>query len=932
MSLLRSHLPRILLCLVITAGLITAGGPPAGASPGTTAWQNGTFVVDTPNVVRRSDIVLQRPNPAPAQSLPLGNGALGAAVWSADGFTAQLNRTDTFPDRKSLGQLVIPGLSRLTTAADFSATLDLYDGMLRQSGGGMTATAFIRADTQQLVVDVTGADPNSTQTAQVKLWSGRSPEARASGATAALAETWVDNSGAGASGRTFGSLAGLSAGGRNVVASVPDSLTGQVSFQPNTDGSFRIVVAAPTWTGGDSIATTNSVLDGATTRPQNEVRDAHLQWWHNYWQSAGLIKISSADGTGEYVENLRTIFLYASAAESRGVLPGSQAGVADLFTFSQDKRDWYPSGYWFWNLRMQVAANLSAGLPELNDPVFRLYQDNLDAIASWTSGHMPGHQGLCVPETMRFNGNGTYNGGTGNSSCDVASSPSYNALTVTTGAEIGLWVWEHYRMTDDQAFLSAHYTLIKGAAQFLLSHATTGSDGKLHTQSNSHETQWNVTDPTTDIAAMQAFFPIAVKAAQNQGDSALVSQLNAAIPKIPSLPRTDKATQTQLLTPADDANGTTMIGLSTQPTAERHNGENIGLEAVWPYNLLGAESSLAQRTYTSRSYSNNADWSYDPLQAARLGLATEVKSTLLNAIRQYQVYPSGMASYTAQQASEPYIEQVGVLAAAVPEALAQDYDGLLRIAPAWPSDWTGEGTVAIGHKSRVHVQVSNGTPTTVAITSGADQQLAVRSPWPGQSVTVLDGRTRATVVAPQTNATFTIPAEAGRSYLVEKTGSSVQPFEALSGTPATTARRYDKATIGLPPATAGTGTISLRAHANGKYVTAGAGTPLIADSTTIGTAQQFDLADLGGGNVSLKARANGLYVAADNAGAAPLLAKNSAVGSWETFQLIHNGDGSVSFRAQVNNNLVCAENAGATALIANRTAIGPWEEFDLIDN
>ena len=222
-SRLPKNLPKVLLLLAILAGFIATSGPPlAVAAPGTTAWQNGSFVVDTPNLVRRSDIVLSRPNPAPAESLPLGNGALGAAVWSADGFTAQLNRTDTFPDRKSLGQVVIPGLSRMTGAADFSGRLDLYDGMLRQSGGGMTLTAFVRADTQQLVVDVTGADPNCTQTAQVKLWSGRTPTARASGPVAALAETWVDNSGAGASGRTFGSLAGITAGGRNVVGSDPE--------------------------------------------------------------------------------------------------------------------------------------------------------------------------------------------------------------------------------------------------------------------------------------------------------------------------------------------------------------------------------------------------------------------------------------------------------------------------------------------------------------------------------------------------------------------------------------------------------------------------------------------------------------------------------------------------------------------------------------
>jgi hypothetical protein len=936
-TLLRSRLPKLILVLALLAGLTATSGPPAAAALGTTAWQNGTFVVDTPNLVHRSDVVLGRPNSAPAESMPLGNGALGAAVWAANGFTAQLNRIDTFPGRKSLGQLVIPGLSRMTSAADFSGRLDLYDGMLRQSGGGMTLTAFVRADTQQLVVDVTGADPNSTQTAQVNLWSGRSPVARASGSVAALAETWVDNSGAGASGRTFGSLAGLSAGGRSVVASAPNTLTAQVSFQPNTDGSFRVVVAAPTWTGGDSIATTNTVLNGATTRPESEVRNAHLQWWHDYWKAAGLIKISSPDGTGDYVENLRTIYLYSAAAHSRGTLPGSQAGVANLFTFSQDKQDWFPAGYWFWNLRMQVAANVAAGLPSLNDPMFRLYLDNLSAITTWTSQHMPGRQGICVPETMRFNGNGTYNGGTSNSSCDSTIAPSYNSLTVTTGAEIGLWVWQHYQMTDNRSFLSAHYPLIKGAAQFLLSNTTTGSDGKLHTQGNSHETQWNVTDPTTDIAAMQSFFPVAVKAAQTLGlDADLVNQLNAAIPKLPTLPRTDTATQTQLLTPSSDAAGNNMIGLSTQPTAQRHNSENIGLEAVWPYSLIGdagAMTALGRRTYTSRSYVNGNDWSYDALHAARLGLGSEVKTALLAAIRSYQVYPSGMASFTGQPASQPYIEQSGVLAATVPEALVQHYDGVLRIAPAWPSDWTGEGTVAIPHNSKVHVQISGGTATTVAIVSGANQQLTVRSPWPGQSVTVVDGATRQTVVGAQTNATFTIPAQSGKTYLVERTGSPTNalPFQALTGTPATAVRRYDKATIGLPKTT-GTGTISLRARANGQYVTAGNGTPLIANSSSIGTAQQFEMIDRGGGNVALRAKVNNLYVAADNAGAGPLIAKNSAIGSWETFQLIRNGDGTVSFRAQINSNLVCADNAGAAPLIANRTAIGPWESFDLINN
>jgi beta-glucosidase len=128
--------------------------------------------------------------------------------------------------------------------------------------------------------------------------------------------------------------------------------------------------------------------------------------------------------------------------------------------------------------------------------------------------------------------------------------------------------------------------------------------------------------------------------------------------------------------------------------------------------------------------------------------------------------------------------------------------------------------------------------------------------------------------------------------------------------------------------------ISLRAHANGRYVTAeNAGAqPLIADGTAIGAWQQFDQLDAGNGNVALRAHANNQIVTAENAGAQPLIANRTAIGGWETFQLIHNPDGSTSLKALVNNNYVTAENAGAQPLIANRTAIGPWEEFDLITN
>ena len=929
----------------VAAVLLAAGAVyaiEADAATTTTAWSNGTFNVDVPNLVRRSDLVLTSPITTASQFVPLGNGTLGVAAWAANGFTAQLNRADTFPDRKSPGQLVIPGLSTLSGAANFSGYLDLYDGTLHESGGGMTLTAYVRADKDELVVDVTGANPNTTQTAQINLWSGRSPAAASSGAVSVLSETFVDNNGAGASGRTFGTLAAVTAGGRNVSSSNPNSTTAQVSFSPNADGSYRVIAVAPTWSGGTAISTATALIGGDAS---GTINAGHLSYWHNYWANTGLIKITSSDGSGDYVENLRTLYLYDAAAEGKGSVPGSQAGVADLFNFSQDHQDWYPSGYWFWNLRMQMAANLSAGQYTLDDPIFALYRNNISAIQSWTSSKVPGSSGLCVPETMRFNGNGTYNGGTDNDSCDSTIAPTYNSKTYSSGAEIGLWVWQRYLMTDDRAFLSANYPLMSGAATFLLSIATTGSDGLLHTTANAHETQWNVTDPTTDILAMQALFPATVKAAQTLGvDSGLVSQLQAAIPKFPPLPRTDTAAKTQNLPPSADSANNDMIGMSTQPAAETHNDENLGLEAVWPYQVTGdtgSLSALAKRTYTSRSYVNGNDWSLDALDAARLDLGSEVKNDLVTSIRSYQAYPSGLASFTGTAANEPYIEQSGVLTAAVDEALATDYDGTLRIAPAWPSDWTGEGTVAIPHNSKVSVQVSGGSVGTVVIESGSATPITVRSPWPGQNVTVVDGSSGATVVGAQSNATFTIPAQSGKTYLVEQTSSPFTslPFAALSGSPATTPRHLGSQSIGVGTGTIGnptqpTGTVvSFRAHANNHYVTADneGVSPLIANRTVILQWEEFDEINLGNGNIALRAHANNKYVTAEDAGKSPLIANRTAIGPWETFGLTHNSDGSISLKA-VNGDYVTAEDEGTASLIANRTVIAPWEEFDLVND
>jgi hypothetical protein len=782
----------------------------------TTAWHNGEFHVDVAGVIGRSAIVLGQPNLDADEAMPLGNGRLGIAIWSAQGLTAQLNRGDTLPDRLSPGEVVIPGLSALTQAKDYAGRLDLYDGEFQEEGGGMTATAYVLPDTDTLIVDVTGANPNEPQTVLLRLWTPRTTDAVVRGTVGVLSRGWVDDKNPGASGRRFGALSAITAEGRSVSVAVMDPLTVTLWLRPFADGHFRIVVASPHYDGKqDALAVARPALSLG--------KDGHRSWWHAYWDRAAVIKISSKDGAGEYLENLRNIYLFAAAAEKGDEYPGSQAGVADMLSSARDWHRWDSSAFWHWNLRMQTAANIGAGVADLNASYFNLYRENLVTIENWTKTHMRGRPGACIPETMRFDGQGIeYESalndgkipGIVGRDCDLDFFPFYNSRTLSTGAEVGLWVWEQYLATNDQAFLAKNYSLMASSARFLLSYQKLGSDGLLHTNpSNAHETQWDVKDPTTDIAAALALYAVTIEAAKLlHRDADLVRQLEAALPKIPPLPRTQLTPPFTLLTPSADAGGEDMIAESYLPGAKNRNGENIGLEPVWPYSLIGDTSpllGLAKRTYEHRLFSGGGSWSFDPIQAARLGMGSEVGAALLRSTEKSARCINGFtgcrgpvpngSTAPVPRTQEFYVEQSGVAADALQEALVQDYDGLIRVAPAIPRGWDFDGSVFVWGRTKIDVQVRDGVPTTVVIESGIAQPLRIRNPWPNQPIDIVDGTTGGRIVSSAVGPVIEFRSAAGRKYLVERHNSptSNQQFAPIGGTPATFAKRLGPVQLGL---------------------------------------------------------------------------------------------------------------------------------------
>ncbi|MFI1169829.1 hypothetical protein ACH4UM_41410, partial [Streptomyces sp. NPDC020801] len=304
-------------------------------------------------------------------------------------------------------------------------------------------------------------------------------------------------------------------------------------------------------------------------------------------------------------------------------------------------------------------------------------------------------------------------------------------------------------------------------------------------------------------------------AAQNQQtDSALVSQLTSAESQIPDYPRVNLSDTSTVLTSAQaataDAAGTDIIALSYDPTAQIHNVENINLEPVWPFGQIGDDpagsntiTNLAKRTFDHRPFTDAEVWSFDAMDAARLGRASDFESNTKTLTTNLQSLINGMSQYNT--AYEGDLEQSATVAASTNEALVQSYDGTVRIAPAWPSDWNVDGSVYILGGAKVDVQVRSGVPSTVGIEAKTSTTYTVRSPWPGQQVQVINAGTGAVVVAPTSAATLTVPVTAGTNYLIEQTAAptSSLTYQAVTGTPATTARTIgtgsSQISIGLTP-------------------------------------------------------------------------------------------------------------------------------------
>ncbi len=128
---------------------------------------------------------------------------------------------------------------------------------------------------------------------------------------------------------------------------------------------------------------------------------------------------------------------------------------------------------------------------------------------------------------------------------------------------------------------------------------------------------------------------------------------------------------------------------------------------------------------------------------------------------------NGLAKWGGDS-GEFYVEQSAVVAIALQEALVQDYDGTIRIAPAIPPGWDLNGTVFVRGKTKVHVETTQGVPTKIILEAGSNGKITLRNPWPGVPIEVTAIGLHGPVVKNAFGPVLTFPVVAGKHYDVHK--------------------------------------------------------------------------------------------------------------------------------------------------------------------
>jgi len=723
----------------------------------------GALNVDYAAYLSKHDVVYNKPNTNPLYGLTVGNGRVGAMVYSENGLTMQVGGVDA-----SQQTAFSAGLVNLSTSpalddssSNYQQRLALYDGVLTTSyGPGRTVTVLGSPNSEVMGIHVEDSRTGlASITLDLSLWdvsalgnSGNVPDIN----TWKTVSTYADSDGAGLSrGQTDKNHFGytLAATVEGAPFTTEKAGASDVKLHLTPSASYTIWVACASRlnaAGNDSVASAKALLSSTKGAGYASVAQKSRDFWHGQWAKSFVQY--SRDSDPDYLENLYYLSTYIILSGGFGSYPFHF--INGVFRATHDDTKW-SNAYWFWNQRDVYNSFLASNHPDVLGVFNHLYSRNTVALKAMTLSRF-GSDGLWVPETMGWDGNSSGN-------------TEYTNDIFSTGTEAALNMYAQYQYTGDADYLkNTAYPFMRDVAKFYQKELTLDASGKYGiTSSNAHETYWGVPNAITDLAAVRSLYPATIQASTTLGlDADLRPAWQAILDKLAPLP-----------TDATDY-------LPHQPPiAQTHNNENVASEIIWPYSTTGIDApdyARALSTWQHRPFPYGNVWANDAIQAARLGLGDEALKGMVTMLQKYQSYPNAFTNNT-----NGVYEFLGVHLGVMNESLLQSYNGKIRVFPALPSDasFIGRFTLAAVGGFLVSSERESGQTKYVGLKSLLGNAATLINPWGSEAVDVRkmsDG----SIVSNASSAEITFTTEANAVYVVERVAKpfSGYTFAYLTGT------------------------------------------------------------------------------------------------------------------------------------------------------
>ncbi len=718
----------------------------------------------------RYDVVWDSPGGGPAGSVPLGNGAIGLNAWVEAGgdLLFYISRTDFWDDN---GRLVKAGRVRvhLDPAPDakegFKQTLSLADATLYvRFGKGEAATQLsLWVDANRPLIHVTVDSPQSvTATAKIELWRTEPYELP----SIEVSDVMLDHTRPDQKhGSTIVEPDTLLTGLRDRIGwyhhnkkSVGPELTLKVQglssllkTDPLLNRIFGAVIRAENGqriddrtlaspaamshrfdigvmtrhpaTPEEWLQALDQAMDEARQVPFEPRRQAHEQWWREFWDRSWIhVTAAGTDRSADDEKNDAFVVSrgyalqrFINACAGRGEYPIKFNGT--LFTVDwpeegpggPDYRRWGP-GYWWQNTRLPYYGMCASGDFDLMEPLFRMYIDALLPFCQERTRLYFKHAGAFYPECIYFWGavfSDTYGWTPYEQRPDPLQDSGYHKWEWVGGLELAWLALDYYEYTQDEAFLTAKAIPLANAVMtFFDKYYKTGPDGKLVMHpSQAVETWWKCTNPMPELAGLHALSARLLALPQKLASTEQRSAWTALRQKLPDLP-TRVENGVRMLAPAEKFE-------------DKRNIENPELYAVFPFRLFAFDkpnAELAVQALNHRGDKGNSGWRQDDVFMAYLGLAQDARQNLVARARSKHEASRFPAFWGPNYDWVPDQDHGSILIKTL-QAMALQTDGnKIHLLPAWPKDWNVRFKLRAPRRTVVECEYRDGKITRLEVT------------------------------------------------------------------------------------------------------------------------------------------------------------------------------------------------------------------------